>query len=188
MFSESQVISPKAKDQAGILSPSSARVEQLGADSLGQAGARWAGSAVPCCSTAGVEWRPSHPPQVGSACPRTLLFPPRTQLGRKSPKPRSRTESSLCVPSKPAIPVRGQCCPFQLQYTRPAGPKLTRTSPGADPTVLLQSHSLPKGGRARDGSFLTWTWLALPPHFHPRKKKVPRPQRESRALPCALHP
>lgn len=161
-------------------------MERLGANLLGQDRVCWAASTVPCCSTAGVEWRPSHPPQVGSACPRTLLFPPLTQLGRNSPKPRSRPESSLHVPlggpTQPAVPVRGQCCLFQLQCTRPASPKLTRTSPSADPPTALPSHSLLKGGRAQDGYFLTCTAetkLALPVHFYPPKEKGPRPQREA---------
>ena len=157
-------------------------MERLGAELLGWDRVRRAGSAVPCCSTAGVEWRPPHPPQAGPACPRTLLFPPPTQLGRNSPKPRSRPESSLCVPSRSAVPARGQRSPFQLQRPRPAGPRLTRTSPGADPTIPLQSHPLPEGCRAREGTFPTCRGEMKPPlflHLLPARGKGPRPQGEA---------
>lgn len=139
---ESQVASLTAEDWAGLISAGGARVEGLGADFLAQCRAHQAGAAVPCCSTAGAEWRSSPPPRAGSACPRTLPFPPLMQLGRNSPKPKTRAESSLCEPPQPAVPVTGQCCPFQLQLTGPTGPKVMRTSPRANPTVPLPSHSL----------------------------------------------
>lgn len=167
MFSESRATSPKAGDQPGILSPSSVCVERLGAHLLGQDPVRWAGSAVPCCNTAGVEWRPSHPPQAGSACPRTLPFPPLTQLGRNSPKPRSRPESSLRVPLggliQPAVPVRGQCCPFQ-QHLETCWPQANENFPKS------RSHRpspIPFFAQRRQSS--RWTF----PDSHSRNKAGP---------------
>lgn len=116
-------------------------------------------STVPCCSTAGVVWRPPHPPRAGSACPGTPLFPPQRQLGRSNPKPGNRPGISSLSPQvtdPPAVQVRGQHCLSQA----------CEIFPRADRTMLLKSHPFPK--EAELGKDVS----CAPP---PPKGKGPRP-------------
>lgn len=121
-------------------------------------------STVPCCSTAGVVWRPPHPPRAGSACPGTPLFPPQRQLGRSNPKPGNRPGISSLSPQvtdPPAVQVRDNI----------ACPKLVRSS--QEQIAPCCSNPIPSQRRQSLGRM-------FPVHLPLPREKVPDPGKEMR--------
>lgn len=145
-FTDVQVTSPKARDRAGIPSPVWKHLVPV-----------YLLRTIPCCSTAGVAWRPPHPPQAGSACPGTPLFPPQRQLGRSNPKPGRRPGISSLSPQV-TDQVRGQYCLSQA----------CEIFPRADHTMQLQSHPFPKEAElGKDAS-------SVPPPFQRKRSQTTR--------------